>query len=127
MSTPSTESEATKPAKETADSLNEMLWAKADTDLRVIIERHINLKALEADVANVYVADAAEAWKRVFNLKIGGLGIQKEVWAPALILASKEATFFALRDHYRNRYVAAFIHKITSMQAELESLQAQVS
>lgn len=125
MSTPSTESTGvTKPAKETADSLNEILWAKADAELKAIIERHINLKALEDSVAGVHSADA---WKHVINLRIKGLGIQNEVWAPALINGANEATFFALRDYYRNRYVAAFIKKISSMQEELESLQAQVS
>lgn len=124
MSTPSTESAVvTKPAKDTADSLNEMLWAKADAELKAIIERHINLKGLEDNVAGVHSPDA---WKRVLNLHIHGLGTQREVWAPAIISGAKEATFVALRDYYRNRYVAAFIHKITTMQEELESLQAQV-
>ena len=123
MSTPSTESPAAKPAKDTAESLNEMLWAKADAELKSIIERHINLKGLEAEVAGVH---SPGVWKCVLNLNINGLGTQKEVWAQAMILASKEAAFYALRDYYRNRYVSAFIHKITSMQAELESLQAQV-
>lgn len=125
MSTPSTESAVvTKPAKDTADSLNEMLWAKADAELKAIIERHINLNGLEADVAGVH---SCGAWNHVINLNINGLGTQKEVWAPSLILASKEAAFFAMRDYYRNRYVTAFIKKISSMQEELESLQAQVS
>lgn len=123
MSTPSTESHATKPSKDTAESLNEMLWARADAELKAIIDRHINLKGLENEVAGVHSPDA---WKHVCNLRIEGLCLDEEVWAPALIAASKEATFFALRDYYRNRYVANFIHRVTIMQEEPAGLQAQV-
>ena len=123
MSEPSTEPTVTKPSKDTAESLNEMLWAKADAELKAIIDRHINLNGLESEVASIH---GSKVWKHVINLEISGLGTQKSVWAPSLIAASKEATFVALRGYYRNRYVAAFIHKIGTMQKELESLQEQV-
>lgn len=123
MSTPSPESTGvTKPAKDTAESLNAMLWAKADAELKAIIDRHINLKGLETDTCTVQSC----GWQHVASLPINGLGVQNDVWVPALIVASKEAAFFALRDSYRNRHVANFIQKINSMQQELESLQAQV-
>lgn len=122
MSEQSTESPGTKPAKETAESLNDQLWAKADAELMAIIDRHINLNGLEEEVAYVQ----SPAWKTILNLNVSGHGVLEKVEAPAMITASKEATFLALRDYYRNRYVAAFIRKINSMQAELESLQAQV-
>ena len=123
MSIPSPESAGvTKPAKDTAESLNAMLWAKADAELKAIIDRHINLKGLETDVGAVHCG----SWSSVCNLSINGLGVQNDVWAPALIVASKEAAFFSLRDSYRNRYVTTFIQKITTMQEELESLQAQI-
>lgn len=124
MSTPSPESSGvTKPIKDTAESLNAMLWAKADAELKAIIDRHINLKGLETDVGGVH---SAGVWQYVDSININGIGTRNQVSAPALIWASKEATFFALRDYYRNRYATAFIHKINSMQEEHESLQAQV-
>lgn len=123
MSAPSTETAGvTKPIKDTAESLNAMLWAKADAELKAIIDRHINLKGLETDTFGFH----GGGWKHVIDAKIDGVGYLKEVWAPSLIETAKEAAFFALRDSFRNRYVSAFIHKITSMQEELESLQAQV-
>ena len=103
------------------DTLNKALIRAADAEL------NDKLNTLFGEVEkNTFVGLHSEAMDYVppESLSFGGYAkADKNVWPPAILAAAKQALFEGMKRNHRNNYIASFIKKVESTEAQLEEIR----
>lgn len=108
----------------TAETLNEKLFAKADSELREKL--HALFKPIEVFAYNGLHSGKMDH-AQPGSLSGGGyFTVLRDLWPPHMVEQAQKALFEGMRRNYRDEYVANFIAKVNSLGEQIESLQQEI-